>query len=1327
MKFHFIILIILLLINIELQGAENYFSSLTSENGLPSNVTNSIVQDPRGFIWIGTENGLCRYDGYNMTLFNKESPHKLPSNKVSALLLDGETIWVGTWDKLCTINTVNFEINVINETKIHTVRTLYKDRNDKIWIGTNSGLFIYNKENNSFKHFNNKNSNLSHNTVRAFCEDKESNMWIGTYDMLNKFNGVDFEVFNLKGNYKSSITNNLILAIEDNVQSDSLLLVGTETGLCLFNRHTKNFKCYNSQNSSLSNEVIKSIYCTQDKLWLGTDFGLNVFNYRTKTIESYFHNPLVNHTICNNVIWKIFKDENNILWFITSNGISLLEQMGEGYSLHKTIFEVDGIKIGNQVRDLLIEDNGTKWLATNHGVICEKLNGKRETFTSESELSKRLLIDNVYALEIDNYGQIWIGTAGGINIWNPFEKKMYAITANKYNGLTSNYIKDFIKSPNGEIWVSAWEGGLFQTNGHFNITPEITFTQITGDGEALACFTKNKFFYTSNLSLIKYNPFTKKSKIIIDTIHESTILNLKSDSSNNLWIVSKDELIRYRTIEDKLEHFPFKEPTSQIMSIEVDKNGNFWASTHNSILKFNQLGQQILSLPLNSNAPIKNLQLQSSCQANDGSLYFGGHNGYIKVDPNLEIKPGRKIETNISGLAINNEVILPNDKNQLLPNDITYHNNLSLTHNNNSLTFQFSNLDYWLPELNSYKYRLLGYENQWQYTSGDKNFAIYSNLKPKNYTLEVIGFNHKGIVCKNTAQLQIKINPPIWLSNGFIVLYIFIFLSIAYIIFKIYSYRNKITNQLKITQLEKEHSDQLLKTKQQFFTNISHEFRTPLSLINPPIKQVLITGAIDETSRHMLQLAHKNSNRLMQLVNQILDFRKLETTDLSLDLSKTDINQIALDIFESFSDLASRNEIDYKFISKESGPLLLIDQEKIKTILFNLLSNAFKFTPINGSIELKIEVKDQQLKLSISDSGKGIDIKEKEKVFERFYQTGNNKTDVTGTGIGLTLSLEYAKLHQGTIQINSEVGKGSCFTLQLPVSDTLKKDNEELIEINSSKEEQLQTTRISQTDQIPKDARTILIVDDNPDILDFIELNLSPTYIIIRANSGEEGLEQAIKKHPSIIISDVMMPGFDGNTLCRKLKNNATTMHIPIILLTAKILDEDKIQSMQSGADIYITKPFTIEYLTACINNVLKRDEYLLQYARNIISISPSNELIEDNNQDTIFVKRVMEIIENNITNTSFSVESLADEIGLSTTHLYRKLKTITSYSTKDIIKNYRLEKAAKMLSNKEGNITEIMYNVGFSSLSTFSKAFKSHFGKSPTEYIKSKPGKNFK
>lgn len=1299
--------------------AEKYFTSLKYSDGLPSNLITTAVQDKYGYIWIGTDEGLCRYDGYNVLHFNQQSTKdKIQSNRISTLLADGDIIWIGTWNKLYTINIKTFEIKRISTGNIKIIRAFYKDKQDDIWIGTNDGLIHYLKKQDKYRFYNQENSNISHHTVRSINEDKLGNLWVGTFDGLNKFDGNNFTNYNIKGAYKPQVNNNLILSIQNDASSDSIIWVGTETGLCKLNVQNGSFFNYNSSSSNISNEVIKCIYEQNNELWLGTDFGLNIFNKKTKQIVSYYHNPYIQHTITNNVIWQIFSDNNDIIWLITSNGISLLENDRDGFSLHEVILETNSITSGNRIRDILVKADSTKWLATTNGVMAINNNGKKEIFTANHEIQNRqILLDNVFTIEEDKYNKLWIGTAGGINIWDANNKTMHSITANSRNGLSSNYISNICKSDNGTMWVSAWEAGIFQVNGDIKNIDNISFSNISSDGENLSTSSNNKLFFTSAFELYEYNPETT----IVDTVFslaDSTFnyrfSAINSDMKGNIWLINKRALYKYQTKSRQTTIHYFKNPSKQILGLEVDKNGFIWIATHNTIVKYNSKGKPLLTLPINTSSPINNFANNCSTYGTDGYIYFGGQNGFVKINPLLTENASAKVNVHISGLNINNQKILPKN-NTILSEDISFTSEITIPHNNNSLLFSFSNHDFWLPKTNSYSYKLIGFDQDWQFTEGQKNFTLYSNLRPGTYKLLVKGIDHKGIESVNTAEVSIIITPSIWLSTGFIVLYIILIVVLILSLFFIFNYRNTLKNKIKISELEKEHTVEILNKKQEFFTHISHEFRTPLALIAPTINQVLNEGKLDNKSRRMLQLADRNSSRLIMLINQILDYRKLESSKLNKICTPCDIDKLCKRTFQSFNDLAARNGINYKLITDSSSTSIIIDEQKIETILYNLLSNAFKFTLKNGSISLIIKTVMNDMQIIVKDTGHGIPEHEQKQIFEPFYQSEENSRNINGTGIGLALSLKYAEIHQGTISLNSTVNKGSSFTLTFPIIKA-ENYNDEKVSLSTNHNRE---SICSIKEETTLKSKTILVIDDNPDMVDFIELNLQHKYNILKTLRAKDGYNIAKSKNPDLIISDVMMPEMDGHELCRELKHCNNTMHIPIILLTAQSLDQQKLKGVKSGADIYITKPFEIEYLSTCIENMLKREDYLSSYIKRIAIISAKTESNKEDNQDTIFINKVMRFIELNVSEPSLSVENLASDLGISTTHLYRKLKSITGFSTQDLIKKYRLEKAANMLKNNEGNITEIMYAVGFSSLSAFSKAFKSHMHESPSMFQK--------
>jgi signal transduction histidine kinase/ligand-binding sensor domain-containing protein/DNA-binding response OmpR family regulator len=1321
-----------------------FFSSLSLKDGLPSNIISGIAQDKSDFIWIGTGNGLSRYDGNHFKTFQKsESFNSLPSNEVSCLLADGDHIWVGTWNGLCKINTVTYEITRIDLGANKTVRTLYKGLTETIWIGTETGLIQYHAhENKIIKLFTTHNSGLSHNTIRSIYQDKKATLWVGTYDKLNKLKQSDtrFEVFDLKGNYKPSLKNNLICGdIKPfSKHTDSLLWVGTETGLCLFNTRNGSYQQFSDKNVAFSNEVIKCIYPDDEgNLWLGTDFGLNIFNPVKKTNTANFHNPQTSYSIANNAIWQIFEDSGGVIWFVTSNGLSRLNKHRNFYDYHEVSNQVENQIVGNQVKAVLITKKGILWLATLHGVIrIDEKNHSKQLFDTNSPGQRKILLNNSYALEEDNYGRIWIGTAGGINIWDEPNDKMYAITANATNGLVTNYIAKFIKDKDGSFWVSAFQGGLFKVFGDFRVINSLRFKGVANEfGSEKVTAGDDAIWYSMYNELFRIDNKTFKETRIhhFNELTKGDIHCLYAARNGTLWAGTQNGLIEYNPKRNVATFRPIITGNDvHIGNIAEDNDGNIWGGTNYFIFKFNTTTKETEMFPLDRDLPLKSFFYGCAAKSDAGEIIFGGDNGYIVCQPN-KLKPNLyQPKVYITTLEINNKTVSNDEKIDgkiLLQNDIPFTQELILDYAHRSITFEFSSLHYWQPAINVYAYKLEGFDEDWKYVSGQKNFAVYSNLSPREYTFRVKGTNNYGVWSAHAATATIRIKPPLFLSNGFIILYALLLAVIVFFALRTYSARLHLKNELKITRLEKDHMEELAQTKQQFFTNISHELRTPISLILPPIHQILKHGNLDKENLKLITLAEKNSHRLLRVINQILDFRKLENDTLQLKVSSLELVRFCRDIHLLFSDKADRKNIAFSFNSMPKEIKIWIDVEKIETVLFNLLSNAFKFTQNGGEINLSInqlpkttEYPHGRIEIKIIDTGIGISPEEKLKIFKPFYQTREAKQMEMGTGIGLALATEYVKLHHGEINVESTKGKGACFTVLLPLGNShfpvdYIHENEE-VNLVATKEKITDDNKLLKPYRfdLQSDKPLILLIDDSIDMIDFVRISLSNKYNFVSAENGEEGLTKAINFLPEIIISDIMMPIMDGLTLCKEIKENPKTNHISIILLTAKGLTAQKIEGIRTGADVYITKPFEIEFLEANIDHLLTRKKELADYLKNELITQPSTGSDKEN-VDEKFIKNVMNIIEANISNSDFSVEILSDVIGMSSTHLYRKLKSLTKLSANEIIKKYRLKKASLLLKNKGGNISEIMYDVGFSNLSYFSKCFKSEFGLTPKDY----------
>jgi len=1322
---------------------ELFFSTLSLKDGLPSNIISGIAQDKDDFIWIGTGNGLCRYDGTRLRTFKKtESVNSLSSNEVSCVIVDAGFVWIGTWNGLCRINTTTFEVTRIDLGGSTAIRTLYKGANNIIWIGTESGLIQFDVAADQIVEvFDSRKNNLSHNTIRSIYEDHHGTLWVGTYDKLNKLprGRHKFDTYDLKGAYRSSLKNNLICGeIRPVPSNDSLLWVGTETGLCLFNTKTGAYERFGEDNAEFSNEVIKCMYLDDEgKLWLGTDFGLSIFDPLYKKSKSYFHNPQLPYSLANNAIWQIYEDRGGVIWFVTSNGLSRLNKQRNFYDYHEVTNMLNDQLVGNQVKGSLITSAGIVWLATLHGVIrIDPKTKARELFSTNSSPAKRILLNNSYALEEDKLGRIWIGTAGGINIWDEKKQAMQSITANASNGLVTNYIAKFIKSENGSLWVSTYQGGLLKMSDLENNAANQKFTPVASEfGSEKAVSGDGSMWYSLYNKLFRVDEKTLE-QLHIDSFNKLTARRdvhcLLFSGKGILWAGTQNGLIAYDPQTDSARFHPVLTGNDvNIGNLAEDGAGNIIGVANNFIFRFNESKTTTEIFPLDKDIPIKSFFYGCSATGPDGTIIFGGDNGFISLH-SQDLKPNDyRPKVFISSLEINNHLVNTGDEvdgRVLLDKDIAFVDNLTLenTHRS-SITLGFSALHFWQPSINVYAYKLEGFDQEWTYVSGARNFAVYSNLSPGTYTFRVKGTNNFGVWSDKEATASILIKPSLFLTNWFLALYACIIIIIIYISLKTYTGRLHLHNELKIARLEKKHTEEVAQIRQQFFTNISHELRTPISLILPPIRQIMKRGNLDTENMRLVTLAEKNSHRLLRLINQILDFRKLESNSMQVKVRCIDLVKFYWEIHALFSDKASRKNITFTFVPVVTELKVWADAEKLETIFYNLLSNAFKFTPKGGEIIVSMrpvgaiaEYAHGAAEIVVTDSGIGITNEDKEKIFDPFFQAREAKQMDLGTGIGLTLVMEYVKLHHGEIKVDSKKGHGSTFTVLLPTGNehfpvNSVEEHDEINMVATKQQEEIDEAKEYHYD-LSGNKPLVLLIDDSTDILDFVRVSISDKYNFIVAENGEEGLQKALNFLPDVIVSDIMMPVMDGLTLCKHVKENPRISHISIILLTAKDQTYQKIEGIRTGADVYITKPFDPEFLEANIDHLIVRKKELSDYFRNELMLQPS----EDNkheNVDEKFVRKVIQIIEAHISNPDFSVEVLSGEIGMSSTHLYRKLKSITSLSANEIIKKYRLKKASILLKNKEGNISQIMYDVGFSNLSYFSKCFKTEFGVTPKDF----------
>jgi len=1342
-----------------------YASSISAQGNhrfehidLPTQVidrkANCILEDSNGFIWFGFNNGLVIYDGYKGKTVNciLEDGISESFGDVNALVQDKNgNIWVATANNVFIYNPIKETSVSLNDSKIKgkPYRSLFATSKDEILISSEEGLLMYDVHGNfieQYRHQPSIENSLSNKVVRCAYEDKNGNIWIGTYDKLNLLDRKQKKISHFKLQQSDSLyhTNNLILSIKPlEIQNDSILVIGTETGLCLFNTISKKFRQYShsEKNNSISNSVVKSVHKVDNQLWLGTDLGLNTFDLKTQHFTNLYHDYNNSFTISNNVVNALYFDSHRNLWIATDAGIDKIYLDANDVLLNQFSTNAAYFKDGVVINNFSKQANGDVWIASQQGVF--KFDYKNNSYSQY--LPPKILHNKVRDIFCDTNGLVWIVTSGGLNIYDT-KKDVFLNYVSKLKGehvLTSNYLTTIAQDSEGSIWIGTFNKGLFKV------------------------VKKNN----GDLNFVNFKHETENE----NSLSSNSIYDIAFDENDNAWIATSKGVNCFYTLNGVFERFVDsnlygKSPNQSVSQLFFDKEKTLWISSYNGLFQWNPL--------VNKFRHFENVTGNvSSAVTMDSTVYFIADNKFYYADkkikdlirvPNDEIglknikritlMPEQTIllsgKTGFASLkttdlkfkeaiasvkwtnfSISNKNIKPYVKynsRAVLNKHINATDSIVLKYNENSFRVDFSSLPYNSMEDAEYKYILEDYENDWNILKDGQNYVSYTQVRPGNYKLKVKASNNQGLFNGEEKVLNIIIKTPFYLSFWALLIYLTCFILLILVYRKIVLNRERDRNELKFEKLEHQKSEELIALKTRFFTNITHELKTPLTLISSPVDD-LLTKQLDAPTLKSLLLVKRNADRLKKLVNQILDIRKIEAGGEKLRIQKYDIVKFCYQKFGQFNEESIRRNIFLQFSSEIESEIIWFDLEKVEKIIYNLLSNAFKFTPDNGTIKVHIEtensnnIESDYISISVSDTGKGISKEDQANIFDRFNSLSSpNYTNQKGTGIGLSLIHEYATLHNGTVTFESVLNVGSKFIFSLPREKTLLQ-NYEVVEptLNEHSGAPLEEVEVitpeneeSTDKQNDKNKRLkALIVEDDADMRDFLSAGLNENYNIIEAEDGQEGFRVTIKELPDIIISDLMMPNVDGIEFCKKLKEDIRTSHIPFILLTAKSGIDSKIIGIETGADDYIQKPFNLEHLTVRMKNLIQQREALKKVYLQQLKLEPSE--ITVNSIDEKFLEELLAKIEMEMDNSELSVKSLSKILGISSTNLYRKIKALTGQTATEFIRNVRLKRAAQLLKNEHLNVSEVMYMVGFTHPSYFTRCFKELFGVSPKSYTK--------
>lgn len=1314
------------------------FQKLSIMDMLPNPTVKRIFQDHRGYIWFGTESGICRYDGYKIITIksNIEHPNLLTNGSIWSIAEDSQNrIWFGTDRGLNIIDSDNNIIHLFSNNKIqdYKINSLMYDSKGIMWIGTNNGLYIYNTKTKTFKSYlHSKNPvSIAGNNVNHVFEDRQGTIWVSLwtdglcrfdkstetfytmprigkqnnpYVMYQDNDGVYWvgtwsdglfkmefrssfkqpiftQYLHDKNNPNSLCENSVFSIIQDNIGGNLWLL--SHKGLSMIsNRQTVKFEQLNATSlfGNASN-ILHQIYKDrQGNIWIGTsNDGVYLAKIQTQKIFSNTFDELrkKNGYVS---LQSIFENGNDMWMSIANVGIAIVDkqtqQIKDNSALSRTIekFE-DGTltSIYCMARD---KSDNSIWIG---GTAFVRLQEKDHHFFAENLFEKFHQIESATALYCDSKNRMWIGGLDGLFVY--FKNKLIKIQFGLKN------IRSICEESPGVFWVGSQNSGLMR---------------IVEKG-------KNTFQ-------------AKRFSISATNINSDEINCILKDSRNNIWVgTNNGGLNLYDRENDKFicQNKKYSITDEDIKGIVEDRNKNLWVSTNSRIVKIDLRHDVSRSFSANDDIRVYSFQAGVCAIDSNGRIYFGGGNGYCTFLPDTKSENPIQNKVAITDILVKNQSIFDNDKLNVY-NSVK--NQLTLNYRQRDIGLEFSALNYTSASNISYAYKLKGVDKEWITVDSKRRYVNYNNLSKGHYTFLVKSTDENGIWSKDPTQLSIIVEPAPYETWWAYILYLILAAVIAISIYRTISNRIKLKHDLLISKIEKEKSEELNQAKLRYFTNVSHELLTPLTIIT-----CLIEEYNQNFPNQFKQYSIMKSNviRLKRLLQQVLDFRKVDSGNMKLHVEEGNIAGFIHNIcWNNFEQLAKEKNIHFT-VNSQNEIIAWFDADKVDKVVFNLLSNAFKHTPADGNIDVSIQLKNtttrQFVQIFVSDTGSGIEPDRLPRIFERFV---GNETYQGSNGIGLSLTKELVELHKGTISVESEVGKGTTFLIELPVfsedyfvaeSDDLNTKNEaDRLPANMMDENFVAPTELP-AEKNPE--ITLLVIEDNVELLSILENDLSRYYTVKTAENGEKAQEIMAENDINVIVSDVMMPGIDGITLCKMFKGDLNYSHIPILLLTAKNQINDRIECYNAGADAYISKPFEMEVLHARIRSLIRNRQKKIKEFKAAVDITVDNT--EYDSIDELFLQKAIKMVEKNMADFDFSHEQLTDMLNISKSTFYRKIKSLTGLSPSEFIRNIRLKHACIMLKNQTGNISDISYAVGFNDPKYFSTTFKAEFGVSPREYVK--------
>ncbi|WP_294608803.1 hybrid sensor histidine kinase/response regulator transcription factor [uncultured Bacteroides sp.] len=1387
-------------------------NTVTNRNGLSQNTVRTLMQDSQGFLWMGTINGVNRFDGKEFLTIKPGTglSSSIADNRIINLFEDRNGfIWILTYSNtvFCYDTKAESFVDYATETDSKLFNQITETANGDIWLWGKYGCARIRHIDGKLQSQSFSDTRLHQQPISFLFEDEKHGVWIGLEKELLRIVGHSITSVEKGTTYKSvhEIADRLFFVSETGVAvfddrdqaflsttnivtdqaealtssciiDNSILLIIGRRGMHAFD--TRTLKPISAHSFFRGTTPVDGTFITDNK------GGIWAYN-RTGTL--WRHRPgntfdtlnLISPTILSlvyNERFTIYNDSRGIIWITTyGNGLFAIDTSDE--TIHHYTADKDltsnylfcvtedksgeiwvgtefagAIKIslahypvsvlnvsddrsnrGNAVRLIYKDTNRRYWFGTRGGhlFVCDSLFNSLHDYHLNGGIP--------FSMAEDTLGCKWVGTKGeGLFIFPPQGiGKPQNVHLHSHAGQSSlsDNVFTVLKDSKNRMWISTFGGGLHLGERKGS---QLTFTQINMANEQQDMMRsmiqdRNGFIWVgSNEGAIVFDP----DELILD---KTRYMNFRSDTKNpqslssdevkvifedskgNIWLGTTGGGLNLLVRESSLKESWFKHYTSKdglsneiIQAIREDDAGYLWVSTENDISRFNPTTERFENIIFSeSKQPALFCEL-ASWKKDDGELMFGSYNGIYIFNPseityNTYVPP-----VTITDLRVNGNKVKPGEELSPLNESITTTSKIILSHNQNSFSLEFSVLDFHAPEYNQYTYYLEGYENNWNNISRS-SVAAYRNVPPGTYTFRVKGTNGFGVWSAQETVVEIIVKTPWWKSAWAFSLYAIIIAVIAFFVSRMLLKIHRLNTAVEVEK-------QLTEYKLRFFTNISHEFRTPLTIIRGSIDALSGYNNLPWFVDKQLNALSKSSSRLLRLIDQLLEFRKLQNNKMELRLEKTDVVSFFYDIYQTFNEMAERKNIEYRFISEEKKWRMLIDKNKMDKVAYNLLSNAFKHTPSGGKIDMSLNFStaDGTFILRIADNGAGVPKEQRDNLFTRFHQVNYTSN---GIGVGLHLTSELTKVHKGSIRYTESEWGGACFEVSIPLSENVYSPVD-IIETIAYTPENVATTHLI------KDAKTfdspigkpykeydVMVVEDDDEVRDYIVGQLSEYFTVLSVANGAEALAVIAEKQPDIVVSDVMMPEIDGFKLTKRIKDGAETSHIPVILLTAYSSEQHQLEGVKMGADDYVTKPFSIEYLVIRIVKLIEQRKMLQQKFMTEPGVKPQTTNFTD--RDKAFLNKLHSVIENNVDNADFTVEEFAQALSMARTNFYKKVKGLTGHSPNEYLRIIRMKKAAELLLTTDLNVGEISYQVGINDQFHFSKMFKAQFGVSPLQYRK--------